>query len=533
MPMSSSETNSVEPPKKSGQQSSLIDRLRSVIWGKRRTSPSRSQNTSRRRSPTEDRKKLLWTKIDGSEAGEPDFLSHIRELLEQSPSLQASRINVIGLKRVKERFGAEWARIADRADRIARNVIERHLAPGDVYAKWGEDTFITVFARLSENEAHIKCFLIANEIVRTLLGEDGTEHLEIKTAVTRLDGSIQLEEIAAMDDLFGSPEAIDPMASPPLGYGPGDDAPSKKPMDPGLALVPIERERKPGDPGPTMVPIGQEPRTADPGFAFVPFRRERKLANAVVDAERSNVLAGVDFVFRPTWDPTRNVLSTYFCVPQVRLSDLDGIAGDANLAVEGDPEAMARLDNATIARVKQELRAMAADRRRLIIALPIHFETLTSAVQRRRLAAEIATVAEPMKQYLVVEILGVPSGVLKGRMMEMISPLRLHCRAIAVRVAVETIDFAQIHGTGISAVGADIGSITKPEFILMQQLGRFQRAAEKAEVVTFLHGAQSRSLVAAAVGAGFHYINGDAVAASVSRPERIVPFQLADLYMPR
>jgi hypothetical protein len=499
--MSSSETRPVEPPKRSSQQSSLIDRLRSAIWGKQQEPqpgpPVRSQPPVR----VAAKKSLTWTKIDGSEAGESDFLFHIRELLERSPSLQASRINVIGLKRVKERFGAEWARIADRADRIARNVIERHLAPGDVYAKWGEDTFITVFAQLSENDAHIKCFLIGNEIVRTLLGEDGSEQLEIKTAVTRVDGSIQLEEIAAMNDLFESPEAVDPMASPPLGYGPGDDTPSPKPADSGLALVPITRERKPTKPE--------------------------------VDAAHGDILAGVDFVFRPTWDPTRNVLSTYFCVPQVRLSDLDGVAGDANLAVEGDPEAMARLDNATIARVKQELRAMAADRRRLIIALPIHFETLTSAALRRRLAAEIATVPEPMKLYLVIEILSVPSGVLKSRLMEMIAPLRLHCRATAVRVAVETIDFAQIHGTGISAVGADIGSITKPEFILMQQLGRFQRAAEKAEVVTFLHGAQSRSLVAAAVGAGFHYINGDAVAASVSRPERIVPFQLADLYMPR
>ena len=86
---------------------------------------------------------------------------------------------------------------------------------------------------------------------------------------------------------------------------------------------------------------------------------------------------------------------------------------------------------------------------------------------------------------------------------------------------------------GISAVGADITYLTKSEFILMQQLARFQRAAEKAEVVTFLHGAQSRSLVAAAVGAGFHYVDGDAVAATLARPERIVPFQLADLYMPR
>lgn len=52
-------------------------------------------------------------------------------------------------------------------------------------------------------------------------------------------------------------------------------------------------------------------------------------------------------------------------------------------------------------------------------------------------------------------------------------------------------------------------------------------------MVTLLDGAQSRSLVATAVGAGFHYVDGDGVAATLNRPERIVPFQLADLYAPR
>jgi hypothetical protein len=163
----------------------------------------------------------------------------------------------------------------------------------------------------------------------------------------------------------------------------------------------------------------------------------------------------------------------------------------------------------------------------------VHFETLCSAAQRRRYDAEMDAIPEPMKQYLVVEVIGVPAGVLKSRLMEVIAPLRLHCRAVSLQVEIGTIDLTQVRGTGISAVGADISNLAKSEFILMQQLARFQRAAEKAQVVTFLHGAQTRSLVAAAVGAGFHYVDGEAVAATLARPDRIVPFQLADLYAPR
>ncbi len=67
----------------------------------------------------------------------------------------------------------------------------------------------------------------------------------------------------------------------------------------------------------------------------------------------------------------------------------------------------------------------------------------------------------------------------------------------------------------------------------MQQLSRFQRAAEKVGVPTFVHGVRSLSLAAAAMGAGYQFIDGDAVAASVPHVDRALAFQLADLYRAR
>ncbi|HKX08298.1 MAG TPA: hypothetical protein VJN67_08890 [Stellaceae bacterium] len=497
-------TRSTQP--KETAADGLVGKMRRLLWGSGGKAPDVVVAPAARKT-------LAWKQASGADADEAEFLGQVRRMLQQTPSLQASRLNIIGLKRVKEHFGDEWKRIADRADRIARNVIERHLNPGDIYANWGVDTYITVFARLSEQEARVKCYLIGNEIVRTLLGDDASEFLEVKTAVSRVDGSIDLKTVGSLQQVFDGAEVISPLAPPPESSS-APPAPATTPRDTTAALA------------------------AETGHAFVPIEREKRAAAAPVaagsqNAPAVNVLAGVDFVFRPMWDPTRNVIATYRCVPQVKLSNVNGAAGDASLAVAGDPEATAQLDRTTLARVKSDLKAMAADGRRLIIAMPLHFETLCSAAQRRRISAELGAIAESMKQYLVVEIVGVPTGFLKSRLMEVIAPLRMHCRAVSLQVSIGTIDFTQVRGTGISAVGADIADLAKSEAVVMQQLSRFQRAAEKAEVVTFLHGAQSRSLAAAAVGAGFHYVDGDGVAATLNRPERIVPFQLADLYAPR
>jgi hypothetical protein len=171
--------------------------------------------------------------------------------------------------------------------------------------------------------------------------------------------------------------------------------------------------------------------------------------------------------------------------------------------------------------------------RRLVIVTPLHFETLSSMSQRRRIAAAIAQVADGMKACLMIEIVGVPDGVQKSRIMDIAAPLRPHCRGIALQMQMETIDFIQLTGAGIAAVGTDVTYAAKAEFLQMQQLSRFQRAAEKIGVPTFVHGARSLSLAAAALGAGFHFIDGDAVAATVPHVDRALSFHLADLYHAR
>jgi hypothetical protein len=63
-------------------------------------------------------------------------------------------------------------------------------------------------------------------------------------------------------------------------------------------------------------------------------------------------------------------------------------------------------------------------------------------------------------------------------------------------------------------------------------MARFSRGAAKAGVATYLRGISSLSLAAAALGAGFAHLDGDAIAVMVDQPHGVVPFSLLDLYEP-
>ncbi len=418
------------------------------------------------------RRSNFWQLADNDHfIPENEFARKLQAIMAKSGSALAGRVNLIGLGKLKERLGtAAWERVADRADRIARNAIERRLLPGDIYQPWHAGTYVIVFATLGREQAQAKCALIADDIAKALLGEEGTNYLEVKTAVMQVDGSLDFVDTPAIEHLLSPPEVEDPPPAPAAS----DTPPS------GLQLG--------------------------------------KLANT-------------RFAYRPMWDPSRSVISAYICQPVVP-SPAGGDPIPAEMVIAGDPDARILLDWLVLARCKHDLKEMVAKQRRLLLVLSVHFDTLASASRRRHYITELEDLSPEERKLLLIEVVGAPQGVLHARLIELVLPLKPHCRAVMLQLRIETLDFAQTRGCGVLAVGADLTGHPGPELTIMQQMGRFQRGAEKAELVAYAHGVRSVSLAAAALGAGYFSIDGDAISKLIDRPEGILEFKLLDIYRP-
>jgi hypothetical protein len=409
------------------------------------------------------------------------FEEQLRALLLQSGEspLLAGRLNVIGLQKVKKGFGAGWSRIAERADAIARRTIERHLASGDIYTSINALAYVTVFAHLSPEQAKLKCLAIADEIAKTLFGEQGGDLLEVKTTVTRIDGTLDLETVSLTAQLS------------------------------------------------TSLGAGEERRLAEPqAFAGAPS------ASRPPSQRRSHdILANLRFLYRPFWDRARNVVPAYLCFAQVLSADGTTVLGEADALIDGDIEERARLDGKIRARVMHDLTALSREGGQLLLTLPVHFETV-SAVGRRRdfLMALSQKVAQGEAKHLLLEIAGVPAGVQQQRLAELTAPLRGLCRGFLLSLPLDTVDFGAAKACRATAVGCDISGTALPEALLLHNMNCFVRAAKAAGIASYLHGAQSLSRVVGAIGAGFRYIDGSAVASPVENPQSMVDLRLDDLY---
>src|SRR6185503_8372471 len=116
-------------------------------------------------------------------------------------SVKTGQVNLISVARIRDRLGSQWPHYAIKADRIARNAIERYLIGGDIYAAWKDDGYIVVFATLDFHQAQIKCKLIGDEITKRLLGEETHDLAEIRHVEVQRDGSVTFSNVPGFEDL--------------------------------------------------------------------------------------------------------------------------------------------------------------------------------------------------------------------------------------------------------------------------------------------------------------------------------------------
>jgi hypothetical protein len=419
-----------------------------------------------------------------------NFAARLKKLLADGmPGATGSgHVCQIGFGKIKARFGASWERVADRAERIARNTIERYLTRGDIYGALEGPAYVIVFAQLPEEKAKTKCLLIAQEIAKALVGENGADVLEVKSGAISADGSYSVQEMAIDDRLLQSLTAMEQ----------------------------IEVPDQSGDP--------------EPASARQAGEATQSSAAPRATAGPSDQFANLRLSYRPLWDRARNVVSTYVCTG--RLPSSDGAWRDGPAATQGNPAARGQFDEVVVMRALDHLVDLVREKRVALIAIPLHFETLGGSARRRRITQLLAErVAAAERKLLLIEIDGVPAGALQSRLVDIIAPLTSNCRAVMLRLPLDTADFTVFKACGAKALGVDIAGHMSSETVLMQHMNRFARSArERAGLPAYVLGADSSSLAVAALGAGFDYIGGDAIAKRVEDPRGLVEFSAANIF---
>ncbi|KAF0115528.1 MAG: hypothetical protein FD149_1578 [Rhodospirillaceae bacterium] len=108
-------------------------------------------------------------------------------LKEEAARFGANKIHIISLTDFRTALGTRWQRLSLKVMLIGESVIQRHIGPGHLYSRQGEDTFLLVFRNIPPHEAHRRTVLIANDLGHRLVG----------AAFSDLSAQIRIAEINA------------------------------------------------------------------------------------------------------------------------------------------------------------------------------------------------------------------------------------------------------------------------------------------------------------------------------------------------
>lgn len=322
-----------------------------------------------------------------------DFTAELARLLAGNPKATAGRIHLIGLEPIRARLGDRWPRLQDGIHLLASKAISQHLAPDDVFCRYGALDYLIAFAHLGPEAARLKSVAIAQSLYRHFLGDEDLDGIVIRSAVGRMDGSVVFEEQSLQDILGAMATGLGPLAAQP---------------NPALGL------NRPG--------------------------RDLRL----------------DWRYRPVLDRRHNVLSTWCCIPVTRPAAGPPVEGYAVLGGDAGAHRFAELDRMTLGHALADLDDLLANRFSVFVNAPVHFESLCARSTRSGILDLLNGTDSTIRRFLVLEMYGVPGDISRTRLLDLAGMLRPFCRSILLAADPQARGIVHARECGLHGVSFDL-----------------------------------------------------------------------------
>lgn len=443
---------------------------------------------SRGQDASGDDEPVAYVHVRPSAAQTAEFERALRSILVRKQQAAAGEIQFIGLSDVKARLEARWPELETRVHKVANQTIENSLGENDIFARYDDLTYILVFAELDKDAAAVKCAQIAEAIQRSLFGDDDMQTVHIRSLVGVIDDHLLFEDRTLAQCLGAMAARIEQAALQPAAAAPAATNGQTSVQAAGLDAVahrqPLKDDAEPA---------------ASVGAGGPPLK----------------------FLYLPAWNARKEAVSAYRCVP-ARDTD-DGLELGYRAVYAGRrPEPVDEVDLHALDHVLGIVPRMLADKAQFLTLISVHYNTLAEIKTRRAYLEASARISADIKRYMMVEIFGAPPSVPASRHTELVSALHAHFAAVLIRASLHGEHFQR--GAGMSQFdGFTVGVRGAPGGIesLHWALHRFAHQAQGYHGTSCALDLDTPSVVQAAIGAGFTYVDGPAVLPPVAMPAHV------------
>ncbi|MEQ8964889.1 MAG: hypothetical protein RID91_03620 [Azospirillaceae bacterium] len=239
----------------------------------------------------------------------------------------------------------------------------------------------------------------------------------------------------------------------------------------------------------------------------------RDEAQTAMQQARALLKNSAEVKLRPVWTCRSGMVEGYVA----RLDDFSGANLLSHIQLVSDPSALvdltAEMDGVVLGRAVAMLHDALKDGRHGMIVVPVNYNTLNGQNTRNAFLALCQRIPEGYRKFIALEIYGVPDKCPDSRLLELIQSVRPFGRGVLVEIKCGTDQCASLLDKGIMGVAVDLGHVSKGQ---TDNVATVARAARTAGLKAFGHRANTRGVGLAAFKAGFHFLDGEAIAPSLS-----------------
>lgn len=527
-----------------------------------------------------------------------DFEARLQGFLsrnETSSAVVGGKVHLLNIQEIRDKFGSRWDKLSVRVHKTVNDTLKYRLGRNDFFTRYESDAYVIVFGGSSEQEAKLKCALLADEIKAKLFGEDESEladSLGVETVTTQVDGSLATEKFTSADALAALLEkaADNSSASSEQVVGPSPYAdraltPEEVKELLGMADSRVqalecdkEIEIHSGAAGDRLEELIRQLRNfrkalaaADTGqwiedterldrqptsdwksqyFSELSVlhklteraenqlaRRQRQTTSVYEAEEKNQSSLATTFSYVPIWHVSKQTVGAHFC--QVSLEFDKEIIPHTKLVQEDLGSELPRIiDLIVVQKAHQDLKEALKTGTVHIVGVPIHYSTLDGLGSRREFEDLCRAIPPDLRNVLIWEIVNSPIGAWRTHLPRAISTAKPFARAIFLRTDLIRSNFSEIvrslkylRAAGVHAVGIDLSGMPISESDAIAILERFAATAQRCGLMRYAFGLDSLSLVTAAVCAGFDHVAGLTVAKPTDLPGGISPTTTESLYI--
>jgi hypothetical protein len=213
--------------------------------------------------------------------------------------------------------------------------------------------------------------------------------------------------------------------------------------------------------------------------------------------------AEAKFGFLPVWDARNEAITSYACVLVHDPERREPMKRDLLCLKVGVDTLMRHLDRGE----------------RFLMTLRIGFDTLASPVARMDFAALCRNLPAEFRPYILFELTGLPEGVPRTRLFDLVTALRPYAQGIKVQIPVQCRNYAPFSGLPLHGLGLDLARYKGA--VGPSEVARLCTEAKRLSLPAFLDGVADVAALKAARAGGVQSLSGPAIAPLLSAPRPI------------